>query len=108
RDVPTWLNGIPKICQCCVQGKDARRRVEKRRCCAVGSCCHSAPSAQTIGDMRKVLRSALSWAIVEELIARNSAASVKLPTARLRMRKSWTSDEARRLLESARADGDAF
>ena len=33
--VQAWLNRLPKICQCCAQGKDARRPTEKRRCCAV-------------------------------------------------------------------------
>jgi hypothetical protein len=33
---------------------------------------------------------------------------VKLPAARLHKRKAWTSDEARRFLESARASGDPF
>ncbi|MGF7239027.1 MAG: hypothetical protein ACQSGP_29350 [Frankia sp.] len=26
-------------CQCCRHGKDAIRRVDKQRCCAVGECC---------------------------------------------------------------------
>jgi integrase len=70
--------------------------------------CHDAPSAQTIGDIRKVLRSALSRAVAEELVPRNVAVPVKLPPARARKRKAWSSDEARRFLESARADGDPF
>jgi Phage integrase, N-terminal SAM-like domain len=60
RDVQTWINQIPKVCQCCVQGKDARRPPPKQRCCAIGKCCGKAPSGQTAGDIRKVLRSALS------------------------------------------------
>jgi len=34
RDVQTWLNMVAQTCQCCAQGKDARRPVSRRRCCA--------------------------------------------------------------------------
>lgn len=44
RDVQTWLNQVTRTCQCCAQGKDATRRQEKRRCCAVGRCCQAVPS----------------------------------------------------------------
>jgi len=108
RDVQTWINQIPKACQCCLQGKDAKRPEDKRRCCAIGKCCHSAPSARTIGDIRKVLRSALSQAVREELIGKNVAGPIKLPASRPAKRKSWSSAEARRFLESARVAGDPF
>lgn len=108
RDVQTWINQIPKTCQCCTQGKDARRVPAKRRCCAIGRCCHSAASGQTVGDIRKVLRSALSQAVSEELVTRNVAMAVKLPAVRKPKRHSWSSDEARRFLESARAEADPF
>lgn len=108
REVQTWINQIPKVCQCCAQGKDARRAPSKRRCCAVGRCCHSVPAGQTVSDIRKVFRSALSQALAEELVARNVAASVKLPAARKPKRQSWSSEEARRFLESAREDEDPF
>jgi Phage integrase, N-terminal SAM-like domain len=94
RDVQTWINQIPKACQCCLQGKDAKRREDKRRCCAIGKCCRSAPSARTIGDIRKVLRSALSQAVTEELIGKNVAVPIKLPASRPAKRKSWSSAEA--------------
>src|SRR5262249_5729682 len=69
---------------------------------------HSAPSARTIGDIRKVLRSALSQAVREELIGKNVAEPIKLPVSRPAKRKSWSSAEARRFLESARAARDPF
>jgi hypothetical protein len=47
RDVQTWLNQTARTCQCCSQGKDARRPVEKRRCCAAGRCCQDLPSRRT-------------------------------------------------------------
>ncbi|MCO5994974.1 N-terminal phage integrase SAM-like domain-containing protein [Actinoallomurus rhizosphaericola] len=36
RDVRAWLNTLRETCQCCAQGKDARRPEKKRRCCARG------------------------------------------------------------------------
>jgi hypothetical protein len=34
RDVRSWLNKLRDTCQCCAQGKDARRSEKQRRCCA--------------------------------------------------------------------------
>ena len=34
RDVRSWLNKLRDTCQCCAQGKDARRPEKQRRCCA--------------------------------------------------------------------------
>ncbi|GAB6898015.1 hypothetical protein JCM9957A_11050 [Kineosporia succinea] len=42
----------------------------------------------------------------EELLSRNVAMSVTVPTRRKRKRSSWTSDEARTFLESARSAQD--
>ena len=56
-DVQRWLNRLPTQCQCCAQGKDARRSERgKARCCAVGKCCQAVPSARTIKDVRAVLQ----------------------------------------------------
>ncbi|WP_433530319.1 tyrosine-type recombinase/integrase [Micromonospora sp. CA-263727] len=106
RDVQTWINEVARTCQCCAQGKDARRPELRRRCCALGGCCGDTPSARTVKDIRGVLRSALNHAATEELVTRNAAALVKLPPVRRRKGRAWTSDEARRFLESARADRD--
>lgn len=108
RDVQTWLNKLPGICRCCTQGKDANRREDKRRCCAVGQCCHDYPSKRTIKIARDTLRAALSQAWREELISRNVAAMAQLPAARKTTRRgqSWDVDEARTFLESAYADRD--
>ncbi len=108
-DVQRWLNALPGECQCCAQGKDARRAARGRnlaRCCAVGNCCQSCPSPRTIKDLRTVLRSALSSAMSEELVEKNVAALVKSPKQRKRKMVPWSSEEARRFLESARADND--
>ncbi|MGC5334760.1 tyrosine-type recombinase/integrase [Micromonospora sp. DT62] len=106
RDVQTWINEVARACQCCAQGKDARRPELRRRCCALGRCCADTPSARTVKDIRGVLRSALNHAATEELVTRNAAALVKLPPVRRRKGRAWSSDEARRFLESARADRD--
>lgn len=53
-----------------------------------------------------MLRSALNHAATEELVTRKAAALVKLPPVRRRRGRAWSSDEARRFLESARSDRD--
>ncbi|MFI7431661.1 tyrosine-type recombinase/integrase [Micromonospora sp. NPDC049836] len=106
REVQTWLNKVAKTCQCCAQGKDERRPPKNRKCCAVGRCCQDLPSARTVKGIRAVLRSALSQAVVEELVAKNVAALVKLPPIRARKGKSWSSEEARAFLESSRDSDD--
>lgn len=106
RDVQTWINYLAKRCQCCVQGKDAHRPPARRRCCALGACCSDLPAVSTLGDARKVLRSALSHAQTEELLTHNVAALAKLPASCRRKGKAWSTEEARRFLESARRDAD--
>ncbi len=111
RDVQSWFNQLQSECQCCAQGKDQKRAQRDQalaRCCAKGECCHSYASGRTIKDARTVLRSALSNAMSEELVDRNVAALVKAPTLRPRKVKAWTSEEARRFLESARHDNDTL
>jgi hypothetical protein len=80
RQVQTWLNGLPVTCQCCAQGKDARRPDGKRRCCATGKCCESYPGKRTVQAARNTLRAALSQAVVDEIVPRNVASLVQVPT----------------------------
>jgi hypothetical protein len=110
RDIRQWLNKLSRICQCCVQGKDVARPEEKRRCCAIGKCCQGVLSAETRKDARNVLRAALTCAVEEQLITQNCAAIVRLPNRRelRRKRRSWTVDEARQFLESARHADDVL
>jgi integrase len=107
-DIRQWLNKLARICQCCAQGKDSDRPEHKRRCCAVGQCCHQVLSPGTRKDARNVLRAALTCAVEEQAIARNPAAVIRLTSRRepKRKRRSWTVDEARRFLESARRDNN--
>ena len=110
KDIRQWLNKLGHICQCCAQGKDAARPEGKRRCCAIGPCCHQVLSTGTRRDARNVLRAALTCAVEEQIIPRNPAAVIRLSSRRepRRKRQAWTVDEARRFLESARRDGDVF
>jgi integrase len=84
-DVQIWLNELPARCQCCAQGKDARR-LERgtARCCVLGQCCRSFPSPRTVKDVRAVLRSPLSSAMRQELVERNVAELVTTPQQRKR------------------------
>jgi integrase len=106
RDVQTWLTALRAACQCCAQGKDARRRESARRCCAVDKCCGQVLAPRSIRDLRTILRSALSNAISEELIVKNVAVHAKVPSKRTRKVQAWTSEEARTFLESAREAQD--
>jgi integrase len=108
-EVQKWINKVGATCQCCAQGKDAKRRAEKRRCCAVGRCCNERLSSNSLAHLRRTLRTMLSQAQREDLITRNVACNLRLPTVRpLRPRKAWESEDARAFLESARKDKDPF
>lgn len=108
RDVRVWLNKLRETCQCCVQGKDARRPEAKQRCCAQGKqhCCKQIASDRTIRDAWIVLCSALTNAVTEELIPKNVARLLHVSKPRRHTVKPWTADEARRFLESAKRDHD--
>ena len=108
KDIRQWLNKLGRICQCCAQGKDAAQSESKRRCCAVGKCCQAVLSARSRNDARDTLRAALACAVDEEIIGRNIAAVVKLPTPRKTKRRWWSVDEARRFLEYARQSGETL
>jgi integrase len=114
RDTQKWLNRLAVVCRCCAQGKDARRVRDhksprkRQRCCAIGACCRDYPSRRTIAAARDTLRAALGHAMTEEIVGRNVAFLVKLPTVRRRSRKasSWSVEDARRFLESVRTHDD--
>lgn len=109
RDIRQWVNKLGGICQCCAQAKDASRPESKRRCCAVGSCCHEVLSPGTRKDARNVLRAALTCAKEEQVIISNPAGfRLSNRGEPKRKRRSWTADDARRFLESARRDNDVL
>jgi integrase len=109
RQVRAWLTELRTACQCCAQGKDVKRPVEKRKCCAIGKCCESLLSERTVHDVLMVLRAALANAVREEIITKNVAALVRVSKPRKsRKVKPWSTDEARKFLESARSAYDTL
>ena len=108
RDVRGWLNKLRDTCQCCAQGKDARRSEKQRRCCAKvpATCCRRLASERTIRDAWIILCSALTNAVTEDLIPKNVASLAHVSKARTRKVKPWTAEEARQFLESAKRDQD--
>ena len=52
KDIRQWLNKLAQVCQCCAQGKDAAWPEGRRRCCAIGQCCHATLSARSRADAR--------------------------------------------------------
>lgn len=111
REVREWLTKLAGTCQCCAQGKDAKRPKEhkdparQQRCCAIGECCQSYPSRRVVQASRDALRAALTHAVVEEEIGKNVAKLVSVPKPRRRRIKPWSVVEAGRFLEHvARTD----
>lgn len=106
-DIRTWLNKLASQCQCCAQGKDARRAEQepsRARCCALtpAQCCNQFPSVGTRRTILRVLRAALQDAVDEEVLARNVAKQVKMPTGRTRKEKPWSQAEAEKFLDTAK------
>lgn len=106
RDVREWLTKLATVCQCCAQGKDAKRAPARRKCCAVGDCCEAYPSRRVIQASRDALRAALTHAVSEEEINRNVASLVKVPKPRRRRIKPWSVAEAGQFLTDAAARDD--
>jgi hypothetical protein len=79
-EVENWLRRLAVTCQCCAQGKDARRQSGRRRCCAIGACCGARPAKRTVEAARSTLRAALNHArVADQLVTRNVAAYAALP-----------------------------
>ncbi|QEU93254.1 site-specific integrase [Streptomyces kanamyceticus] len=106
RDVREWINKLAATCQCCVQGKDAKRRREAQRCCAIGECCEAHPSRRVVQAARDALRAALTHAVAEEEISKNVASLVRVPKPRRKRIKPWSVAEAGRFLADCAARGD--
>ncbi|MGY6023773.1 site-specific integrase [Streptomyces spinosirectus] len=106
RDVREWLTKLAGICQCCAQGKDAKRAKDRQRCCAIGECCEAYPSRRVVQAARDALRAALTHAVTEEEISKNVASLVKVPKPRRRRIKPWSVVEAGRFLADSVARED--
>ncbi|MFG3050924.1 tyrosine recombinase XerC [Kitasatospora sp. NPDC048239] len=101
-DVRTWLARVAGACQCCKNGWDAARL--KPECCAAGECCETKLSRRMVQSIHAVLRNALENAVREELILRNVAKLVQVPTPDYGTGKGLTVPQARLLLKAASAD----
>ncbi|MBD0738962.1 tyrosine-type recombinase/integrase [Streptomyces sp. CBMA29] len=114
REVREWLTKLAGTCQCCAQGKDAKRPKEhanparRQRCCAIGECCESYPSRRVVQAARDALRAALSHAVMEEEISKNVAKLVTVPKPRRRKIKPWSVVEAGRFLEHVARTDDSL
>ncbi|MFJ9693658.1 tyrosine recombinase XerC [Kitasatospora sp. NPDC101183] len=101
-DVRKWLADVASACQCCKNGWDAAR--SKPECCAAGECCETKLSRRMVQSIHAVLRNALESAVREELILRNVAKLVQVPTPDYSTGKGLTVPQARLLLKTASAD----
>lgn len=102
--IRTWLTGLRSVCQCCAQAKDQQRSTA--RCCAKTprECCEQFAGTGTLRCVLRVLRAALQDAVDDDILARNVARQVKMPSGSIRKVKPWTEDEAREFLDTARGD----
>ncbi|GAA2053350.1 site-specific integrase [Streptomyces cheonanensis] len=101
-EVRTWLAGVTAECQCCKHGWDAERATPE--CCAAGECCGRRLSRRMVQSIHAVLRNALQNAVREELIVRNVAQLVQVPTPAYDTGKGLSVADARLLLKEARED----
>jgi len=105
--IRTWLTGLQTTCQYCAQGKDAERAKKgKARCCARKpvECSGQVAGTGTLRYLLRLVHAALQDAVEEELLARNVARQVKMPSGSIRKVMPWSADEAGKFLETARHD----
>lgn len=88
-------------CLCCSNGYD-RFRPDDKRCCSVGQCCRRSPSKRQVQFIHAVLRNALGSAERDELITRNVAKLVQIPTPRYKVGKGLKLTEIRTLLAESK------
>ena len=100
QQVREFLDHFRNRCLCCTSKADAKRPIT-RQCCSVGECCKHYPSARQIQYVHAVLRNALHQALREELISRNVATLVRVPSPRYRIGKGLSVDQVRAILKAA-------
>ncbi|WP_301128867.1 site-specific integrase [Streptomyces cacaoi] len=101
-EVRTWLTRVASECQCCKHEWDKARR--DPQCCAAGQCCQTVLSRRMVQSIHAVLRNALQNAVREELIVRNVATLVQIPTPTYDTGKGLSVAEARLLLRECAED----
>lgn len=98
--VRAFLDEFRNKCLCCASKADAKRPA-RRQCCSAGKCCKHYPSARQIQYVHGVLRNALHQAVREELISRNVATLVRVPSPRYRIGKGLSVQQVRAILKAA-------
>jgi integrase len=88
-------------CLCCLNRYDRHRKPEDQ-CCSAGRCCGRHPSKRQIQYIHAVLRNALSSAERDELVTRNVAKLVQIPTPRYKVGKGLRVEDVKRLLVEAK------
>ena len=88
-------------CLCCLNRID-RHREPADQCCSVGRCCQRFPSKRQIQFIHAVLRNALGSAERDELVTRNVAKLVQIPTPRYKVGKGLHVPEVQLLLAEAK------
>ncbi|WP_030547704.1 tyrosine recombinase XerC [Streptomyces albus] len=101
-EVRTWLARLAAECQCCKHGWDKER--PEPQCCAAGECCMTLLSRRMVQSIHAVLRNALQNAVREELIVRNVAQLVQVPTPSYDTGKGLSVADARLLLRESVED----
>jgi integrase len=100
-DVRRLIAVCRQKCLCCTNDY-GKNREEAKPCCSVGHCCGRTPSRRQIQYIHAVLRNALSNAEREELITRNVAKLVQIPTPRYKVGKGLPVTDVKRLLSAAK------
>ncbi len=88
-------------CLCCVNKYD-KFRADDKKCCLAGKCCKRFPSARQIQFIHAVLRNALSSAMRDELVTRNVAKLVQIPSPRYKVGKGLKVADVKRILAAAK------
>ncbi|MEU1922582.1 tyrosine-type recombinase/integrase [Streptomyces albogriseolus] len=101
-EVRVWLTRVAAECQCCKRGWDKER--PEPQCCAAGECCKTLLSRRMVQSIHAVLRNALQNAVREELIVRNVAQLVQVPTPSYDTGKGLSVADARLLLRRSAGD----
>lgn len=102
-DVRHFISTVRAKCLCCTNGRHARRKPKQPACCRPGlRCCERRATARQVQYVHAVLRNALSNAEREELVMRNVAKLVKVPTPKYKVGKGLTVAQAKSLLDAAK------
>lgn len=101
-DVRHFMATVRAKCLCCANGKNAWRNPGGEPCCRDGHpCCKRHPTVRHVQFIHAVLRNALQSAWREELVPRNVAQLVKVPTPKYKVGRGLPVSEAKALLKAA-------